>query len=60
MSAESGFSGVPKKRKPYNSPTLIKLTPEEAKATLEAKGLPGDEKVKKLLEAVKLRLGEKN
>lgn len=54
------LSNAPKKRKPYNAPILTKLTPEEAKNTLEAKGLPDDEKVPKLIEAAKLRLGEKN
>ena len=61
MSAsKSGLSSVPKKRRPYNRPTLTKLTPEEAKTALEAKGLPDDANVQKLMEAVKLRLGEKN
>jgi len=35
------------------------LTPDEAKAVLEAKGPPDDENVKKMLNAVRLRLGEK-
>ena len=61
MSAsDSGLSNAPKKRKPYNAPTLTKLTPEEAKTALEAKALPDDENVPKLKEAAKLRLGGKN
>jgi hypothetical protein len=60
VSAKSGLSSVPKKRRPYNRPTLTRLTPEEAKTALEAKGVPDDENVQKLMEAVKLRLGEKN
>ena len=59
MPAKSGLSWVPK-RKPYNKPTLKILTPAEAKAALEAKGVPDDENVQKLMEAVKLRLGETN
>jgi hypothetical protein len=59
VSAKSGLSRAPKKRKPYNAPTLTKLTPEEAKDALKAKGLPDDENVQKIMEAVKLRLGEK-
>jgi hypothetical protein len=58
--SNSGLSNARKKRKPYNAPTVTKLTPEEAKAALEATGLPDDEKVPKPVEAVKLRLGEKN
>jgi hypothetical protein len=52
------LSSVPK-RKPYNRPTVTKLTPEEAKAVLEAKGIPGNEEARQLLEAIRLRLGEK-
>ena len=59
MSANSGLSRVPKKRRPYNGPILTKLTPEEAKTALETKGLPDDENVQKLMEAVKRKLGEK-
>jgi hypothetical protein len=57
--SKSGPSSVPKKPKPYNRPTLTKLTPEEAKTALEAKGLPGDENVQKLMDATRLRVGEK-
>jgi hypothetical protein len=60
VSAKSGLSTVPKKRRPYNKPTVTKLTPEEAKTALEAKGVPEDENVQKLLEAVKLRMEETN
>ena len=45
MSAKSSLSLVPKKRRPYNGPTLTKLMPEEAKTVLEAKGVPDDENV---------------
>ena len=61
MSASnSRLSNAPKNRKRYNSPSLTKLTPEEAKNALEAKGIPDDENVQKLIEAAKLRLGEEN
>ena len=50
MSASnSRLTNAPKKRKPYNAPTLTKLTPEEGKTALEAKGLPDDENVPNLL-----------
>jgi len=54
------LSNAPKKRKPYSAPTLTKLMPEEAKTALEAKGLPDDANVQKLMEAAKLRLREEN
>jgi hypothetical protein len=57
--SKSSLSHDPKKRKPYKGPTLTKLTPEKARTALEAKGLPDDENVQKLMEAVKLILGEK-
>ena len=47
------------KPKPYSLPTVKELTPDEAKAVLEAKGPPDDENVRKMLNAVRLRLGEK-
>lgn len=58
--SNSRLSDTPKKRKPYHSPTLTKLTPEEAKTLLEVKSLPDDQNVQKLMEAAKLRLGEEN
>jgi hypothetical protein len=47
------------KPKPYSPPTVKELTLGEAKAVLETKGAPDDENVKKVLNAVRLRLGEK-
>jgi hypothetical protein len=58
--SNSDLSSAPKKRKPYNAPTLTRVTPEEAKTALDAKGLPDDENVPKLMEAVRLRLGGEN
>ena len=55
MSAsKTGLSSAPK-RKPYNRPTVKKLTPEEAKAELEAKAIPGSENTQQLLDALKKR-----
>jgi hypothetical protein len=39
-------------RLPYNKPVLTKLTPEEAKAKLETKSIPGDEQERQLMEAI--------
>jgi hypothetical protein len=58
--SNSRLSNAPRKRKPYNAPTLTKLTPEEVKTALEAKGLPDDQNVPKLKEAAKLKLRKKN
>jgi hypothetical protein len=37
-------------RKPYIAPEFSRLTPEEAKAKLTARAVPGDAKAKQLLE----------
>jgi hypothetical protein len=57
--SKSSPSSVPNTPKPYSQPTSKKLTLEEAKAVLEAKGVPGDENVQKLLDVIRLRLGAK-
>lgn len=38
-----------KARKPYVAPTFTALRPDQAKAELESKGIPGDPAVQKLL-----------
>jgi hypothetical protein len=48
-----------RKRKPYRPPTLTKLTPEEAKSMIEAKGIPGDQKTKELLKEINRQLENK-
>jgi hypothetical protein len=48
------------KRRPYNKPALKKLTPEEAEAELKAKAIPGDEQAQQLMDAIRVRLEEKN
>jgi hypothetical protein len=52
-----GLSNAPK-RKPYNRPTVTKLTPEEAKTELDSNAATGCENAQRLLAAVKLRLGQ--
>jgi hypothetical protein len=52
--SKTGLSGAPK-RKPYNRPTVTELTPEEAKAELEAKAIPGCENTQQLRDALKKR-----
>jgi len=39
-------------RKPYKRPTLARLSPERAKAVLEANSIPGDEQAAKLLKEI--------
>jgi len=45
-----------KRRKPYKTPALTKLTPETARTILETKSIPGDKQAEKLLEAIRTRL----
>lgn len=51
-----GPKSTRKKRKPYEKPTLTQLTAEAAIAALETKGIPGDEQVEKLVQAIKSRM----
>jgi hypothetical protein len=46
-----------RKRKPYSPPTLKQLSPEAAKALLEAKAIPGDKEAEKLLKEIRRKLG---
>jgi len=48
------------KRRAYHKPSLRKLTPEQAKAELEAKSIPSDKQAEQLMDAINRRLGEKD
>jgi hypothetical protein len=47
-------------KRPYSSPALTKLTPEEALALLDAKSIPGDKQAKKLRAAITSRLEKRD
>jgi hypothetical protein len=56
VSASKSVPSSTRKRRPYNQPTLIKLTLEEAKAALDSKAAPGDEQAEQLHKAIKSEL----
>ena len=60
MSASKTSPSPTHKRRPYHRPTLTRLTPEEAKAMLEAQSIPRDERARKNSGRKQVRLEEKN
>jgi spore germination cell wall hydrolase CwlJ-like protein len=59
VSASKRFPSTIHKRRPYNRPTVTKLTHEEAQAALVSKVAPGDERAEKPREGVKSDLEKK-
>ena len=53
MSGSKSLPDGTRKRKPYKPPTFTKLTPEAAKAILEANSIPREAQAEKLLKEIR-------